>query len=179
LYKNQSNDQDKIIDKKRNLFKLDSSKLFKSKNSISAKDSDNLESFNCKNTILDQNEEDLNQDKFKKYMISKIKKNCNNLVFENEKLIPFKNIRFQINSNFKNTCKSTFLCQKCSNCNNESNINNNFNISENNTSIAYSDISKYENREINQELYSLRSLLNHNFEEEFSKNNQQKKGIII
>jgi hypothetical protein len=89
-------------------------------------------------------------------------------VFEEEKLLIFKNSRFQINANFKNNYVTNIPnnCKKCCDSNNNEinfNYKNNYNFSENNTSFAYSDYSKIDNKEINQELNLLKNLLNKNY----------------
>jgi len=95
--------------------------------------------------------------------------------FEDEKLLVFKNTRFQINANFKNNYRTNIAaanCRKCGCYNNENNNNNEINFLnndnnndyENITSCGYSDDSKNENRESN--LKTLYSYLNKNLGEE-------------
>lgn len=144
-----------------------------------------LDQINTESQMNNQNNEELNTepDTARNYsnskqiiikQVRKISKKHSSFAFEENKLLIFKNIRFQINSNFKNNYNSTNnanSCRKCGACNiNEINFNYNNNINpENNLSIAYSDLSKNEKREINNELSSLRNFLNKNLGEEIIK----------
>jgi len=169
----QENQTEKCFnDKKMNKQKTDIGKVnLKNKNSIiKDKDIDTKEKLNNNPSIDPEQEEKeakliiLENNFIRDQIESSLSK-----TFFNEKLLISKNIRFQINANFKERYNLNYFCKECNNSLNadlniiKNNKNNSNNIlTENNNSITYSDYSKIEDREFNQEIDILKNILKKN-----------------